>query len=332
MSFLHCEFGFLAMLLLIAPAIEAHHSHSIYDLENEIRLEGVVTSFQWTYPHVYIEVETADGDDRRAWTVEASPPAGLSGRGWSASSLVSGDRVMITANPARNLERRHVLGISVIKDDGSLLSLSGNEPTAPSRFVATDLFGHWVTRTDSEMVERFFDPLSAWSLTEGGVAAIESYDDSSMNPSIECVPEPVPSEMLFPSVHRIELNEDTITILAEANERTIHMNLESHDGAPYSYQGHSIGRWEESVLVVDTRNFLEHRRGNAWGLPSSPQRHLIERFGLNEDGVSFSYTFRVEDPAYLAEPITGALELVYRPDLPFVREPCDPQVARRFFE
>ena len=41
------------------------------------------------------------------------------------------------------------------------------------------------------------------------------------------------------------------------------------------------------------------------------------------------YTYWLEDPEYLAKPTTGELELVYRPDRPFVSEPCDLESARR---
>ena len=32
------------------------------------------------------------------------------------------------------------------------------------------------------------------------------------------------------------------------------------------------------------------------------------------------------------EPMIGTLDLIYRPDLPFVRVPCDPEIARRYLE
>jgi len=43
-----------------------------------------------------------------------------------------------------------------------------------------------------------------------------------------------------------------------------------------------------------------------------------------------TYTSRVEDPEYLLEPMIGVLDLIYRPDLPFVRVSCDPEIARRY--
>ena len=62
------------------------------------------------------------------------------------------------------------------------------------------------------------------------------------------------------------------------------------------------------TLVIDTAHFAEHRRGNSvGGLASSREKHLMERLRLGDDKTYLSYTFRLEDPEYLAEPVTGTL-------------------------
>ena len=110
------------------------------------------------------------------------------------------------------------------------------------------------------------------------------------------------------------------------------MGAASDQGALRTYQGHSIGRWEGNVLVVDTTRFAEHQNGHGWGLPPGQQKHLVERFELSPTRTAFTYTFQIDDPEYLITPVTGTLEFVYRPDLPMVMVPCDPEVARRGFE
>ena len=43
-------------------------------------------------------------------------------------------------------------------------------------------------------------------------------------------------------------------------KRTIYMDGRKHpDNAETFVTGHSIGRWEDDTLVVDTRNFDDHR-------------------------------------------------------------------------
>ena len=132
----------------------------------------------------------------------------------------------------------------------------------------------------------------------------------------------------------ITLGEDDIVIRTELEgvERVIHLNESSHEGAEPSVQGHSIGRWEGDVLVVDTARFAEHGMGNAQKLPSGPDKHLTERFALSPDGGSIIYSFEMTDPDYLAEPIGYELEWVYSPDFEMVRLPCDPESAQRYLD
>ena len=86
-------------------------------------------------------------------------------------------------------------------------------------------------------------------------------------------------------------------------------------------------------MVVDTTHFAAHRNGlTVGGLSSSQQKHLVEHFELRPDKTTMHYTFLLEDSEYLAEPVTGTLQLVYRPDLQFVIEPCDLESARQYLD
>jgi hypothetical protein len=174
----------------------------------------------------------------------------------------------------------------------------------------------------------------SWSLTGKGSAAVESFDVNADNPDKDCIAQLAPLS-LFGALLDIELGEGVIMIRTEDHQdhRTVYMRLDSHDGAQFSPQGHSIGRWEDDdVLVVDTTHFSDHRIGNGIGLPSGPQRHFVERFALTPDRTQLEYTFQLEDPEYLAEAVTGTLMFTYRPDLSFVSEPCNLESARRYLE
>src|SRR5688572_30478874 len=54
------------------------------------------------------------------------------------------------------------------------------------------------------------------------------------------------------------------------------------------------------VLIVETSNFTENAIGVTNGLPSSTEKHLVERFALAADGQSLLYSFELADPVYLA--------------------------------
>ena len=52
----------VALLLsaaLAGPAL-AHHSFAMFDNEHQTKIEGTVTDFQWTNPHVYIQLAVPD--------------------------------------------------------------------------------------------------------------------------------------------------------------------------------------------------------------------------------------------------------------------------------
>jgi hypothetical protein len=63
------------------------------------------------------------------------------------------------------------------------------------------------------------------------------------------------------------------------------------------------------VLIVETTNFTENAIGVTNGLPSSTEKHLVERFALAADGQSLLYSFELTDPVYLAAPLRGEVTL-----------------------
>jgi hypothetical protein len=102
------------------------------------------------------------------------------------------------------------------------------------------------------------------------------------------------------------------------------------EGGRRTNQGHAIGSWDGDVLVVDTTLFEDHRSGNTRGLQSGPQKHVIERYQLNDDGTRILIELVLEDPEFLAEPFTINMEWDYAPSLELIRFGCETEQARRF--
>ena len=330
----------VAGMLVIMPPVAAHHGHSMYDFEKTVSLRGVVKRVRWVNPHVNFELETNQrGGDRTLWVIEAEPPAIMSKFGWSSDSLATGDTVTIVAYAARNPDKNMASGISAVTADGKHLWISGATPydnqakDLAEPFYADGLSGVWSTQFNPEAFVNFFHREPSSSLTSKGNRALED-NDESIAPGTECIPNPVPYTMLVPISTEIEIGESVTRIRFEGDqglvERVVHMTTDSHDGANHMNQGHSIGWWEGEVLVVDTTHFAVHANGHGRGLPSSPEKHLVERFELSPDRTSLSYTFRVEDPQYLAEPATATIKLLYRSDLEILDIPCDLESARRY--
>jgi hypothetical protein len=113
-----------ALALAHLPA-RAHHSPSMFDQGRDLTLEGVITRFEWTNPHVYIHVEM-ENEHRQSvvWVVEAQSPRVMNLFGWSPTSLVPGDRVTVAANPLRSGATRTALGRAVVRQDGTTLRIS----------------------------------------------------------------------------------------------------------------------------------------------------------------------------------------------------------------
>ena len=114
----------LAGLALAVPGV-AHHSFVMFDTGKRVTLAGTVTSFEWTNPHAYIEIDVADPDaSAKHWSIELGSPSILMQGGWKFSSLKRGDHVTLIVNPLKNGDPGGLL-IQAKLPDGSQL---GNGP------------------------------------------------------------------------------------------------------------------------------------------------------------------------------------------------------------
>ena len=83
----------------------AHHSFAAqYDSTKPINLTGVVTSVEWTNPHVYIYVDATDAKTKKVtnWGFEMGPPHMLQKAGWKRNSLKIGEVVEVDGWLARD--------------------------------------------------------------------------------------------------------------------------------------------------------------------------------------------------------------------------------------
>jgi len=170
------------------------------------------------------------------------------------------------------------------------------------------------------------------TLTEKGIAAQAAYDVTRDSPAGKCIAYPTPTFLGVPYLNEITLGDDRITIKGElfGSERVIYTDGRVHpQDAEYTNQGHSIGRWEGHVLVVETSQLAEHRSALIDGAPMGLNRRVVERFSLSEDRRRLLIEFVVEDPEYLAEPFAGTMEWDYAPQLELINIDCDPAVSAR---
>lgn len=324
------------ILLAGTPAL-GHHSYIRIDRNSVVAFEATVLDFQWRNPHVYFRVGTVDDDGEPIeWEIETGSTPILAHSGWSADSLAVGDVISVRAHPERGTDRRYAVLQSLTTQDGTVL----RQGILPSKSTETtdNLNGVWKSRLEPgapiEVLSALFADFMRVPLTEAGQTSIDTYDHDRDNPTAVCSGYGLLAGLTSPHyLNEIEVLDDRVILRDEwfDAERVIYTDGREHpvDGER-TRLGHSIGRWEGDVLVVDTRLFARHRSPWGIGLASGTDKHVTERYSLNPDGRSMTVEVTLEDPEYLAASFSGTLNWDYTPDFEFYRYNCEPEVATRF--
>lgn len=99
----------------------AHHAATMFDREQTVELEGVIREFQWTSPHVWIQVQVEnEAGELEEWSIEGGTPSRLYRAGWRPTSFNPGDPVTIRGYPLRD-GGKAALFIGAKLEDGSTL-------------------------------------------------------------------------------------------------------------------------------------------------------------------------------------------------------------------
>lgn len=90
-------------LMVLSAAAFAHHSYAKFDMNRLVTLEGTVKEFQWTNPHVWIQLEVKDPTTGNVveWSIESDSPNMLQRRGWTRKSLQAGDKAVAVVHPLK---------------------------------------------------------------------------------------------------------------------------------------------------------------------------------------------------------------------------------------
>lgn len=122
----HDFLALVAILALLAGTTRliAHHSFAMFDTTNPITISGVVTAFEWTNPHVYIEVDVPEGQATKHWAIELGSPSILMRGGWKFNTIKKGDKITAVVSPLRNGEPGSLLN-RVTLADGRVLGNGG---------------------------------------------------------------------------------------------------------------------------------------------------------------------------------------------------------------
>ena len=346
--------GLIATLFL--SNLFAHHSAAPhFDLEKTIMLDGTITKFEFVNPHGYVYFTVKGGDGKPVpWRCELAARTSLARLGWTPETFPVGKKMQIKGAPARREEHVCMLTSFIAEDGREIgrnddLTKGGANPLAtlahdarPARLADghPNLSGPWVSRfgpggrgpggrgdKKGEFKKKGGPggPPGAPEATDAGLLASKSYDQRFDDPAIQCNP----ANIIFGFTHDQHVNEieqkgDSIILRYGYMDfvRTVHMNLTEHpQKIQPSTAGHSIGKWEGDVLVVDTVGFKPGVLIPLSGLMHSGQMQVTERFSVNDETQTLTREFRATDPLYLKSVFTGN-NLMDLSKEPYVRYNC----------
>jgi hypothetical protein len=249
---------------------------------------------------------------------QRTPPRGVE-TGPRAARLANGDPNIAGLWAAEQLvmaDPRGVNGALVPLSDAQAERNAGapEAPATPGRSAGQALFS-------PEAASRLF--IGRVPLTEAGQAAATAAANET-NPGLRCEPIGILTDWSYDSpVNRITQDEKTIKLEYGKFDfaRTIHLDQTEHPrNLEPSLTGHSIGRWENDVLIVHT---VGVRAGPLTrGVFHSAALELTERFSLDPETRALRREFVAADALYFREPYTG-FDVVHPSNVPYEPDACD---------
>ncbi len=323
------NFMVIACVAALPYSAFAHHgANSQFDTSVEISYTGYVTDLGFVNPHSYVSFEMTDenGDyildeqgNRFEMHCEMLSGTALRRAGWTEEMFKPGTPIKVGGNPSRREEDVCVLETMVLNDGPEMSRFEQIAETRPEADLnreprtpwgAPNIEGDWADEArTARPAQDEGGPAPELPLTPTGRAAandilakIESgeLDENRLN----CQPRDFFNDWTFNWMpNRIVQQQDKIFITYGFmdRERTIHLDMDTHpENLAPSLSGHSIGWWEDDVLVVDTIGFTpgyRYRVGTISNI-NSTEMHVIERFIVDNEQGTLTREYLATDPLY----------------------------------
>jgi hypothetical protein len=115
----------------VSPVL-AHHSFTMFDMTKRLTLIGTVSSFEWTNPHSYIEIDVPDEKGAvKHWSIELGSPSILMQSGWKFNSIKAGEKLTLIINPMKSGQAGGFLSTATLPDGRVLSNGPRQEPPPP---------------------------------------------------------------------------------------------------------------------------------------------------------------------------------------------------------
>jgi len=145
--------------------------------------------------------------------------------------------------------------------------------------------------------------VAAWKAERKKLADASESGEPIATGYTHCQPDGMPAMMMAMFPMEVLQTKRQTTIIQEAYNqvRRIYLNdtLPAIDDAEPGFWGHSVGKWEGNVFVVDTIGIKDYVRYN--NVPHSAAMRIHERMRML-DADHFEDQVTIEDPQYLTAP------------------------------
>jgi hypothetical protein len=181
------------------------------------------------------------------------------------------------------------------------------------------------------------DFTGVWSRTSSGLARVTlDYTPAAQSvvdgyhylddPSLRCVSPGLVRVSGWPYPLEIVQNDAQVTILYESFHEVRRIVLDGRaypEKLPHRALGYSLGRWEGSTLVVETK-MLTPGYVDLGGQPLSENSRVVERMSMSEDGETLRSELTLYDPENYKRPITRHRAWRKTPETVILEYDCDP--------
>ena len=196
-----------------------------------------------------------------------------------------------------------------------------NDPSLPSKTIPRlsngkpDFNGIWARPYVPDMTQARpgHEGPSELPYTQWGLENWTNYDPRDGDYTANCMPFGLSRSISGPFPMRIMQNETHLSFLYEIGYWFHVVPLDGRGLPDYqepAWYGHSLGRWEDDTLIIETTGFNGYTRLDTRGHPHSNELHLVQTFDLLANG-NIHFTVTVDDPKTYTKPWTN--ERIFTP-------------------
>lgn len=328
-----------------AATAHAHHAFQAAFTTNIIEVEGYVTEFNFSNPHVNVFFDVIDeSGEMTQWMATGSAANSLRRQGWTADTIEASQFLRITGRETRDGSPMILFATITELDpaDGALVrNVQGESEYDESAGAASlplklsdgrpNFSGAWTTgpRSGMGMGGGMGGPpgnRTPLPFNEVGVAMQARFDPVS-DPAVHCEPPGLVRQAgATPHPVRMTQNDDHVILEYEeyGGRRVIYFDGREPDSVGRTNLGHSDAHYDGDTLVIETIHLLGNYTGPL-GNPLSDQTMTVETYRRMDDaniGAALAMEMVVTDPGHLTAPWTLNWLKSYSLGYEFIKVDC----------